>query len=166
MRKELEARFVTRWPTWFKISGDPRQTWMHYGFEICDGWFDIVWRLCEGLEPLVAEDELNTGDPFEVVRVKEKLGGLRFYTNKINDAMLQLMAAAEQQSLVTCDVCGQPGTILQGKGWIRTRCEAHPNVRPRLLEIDEDKHEDFSIANTDETHDDASSELKKHNPQG
>ena len=170
MRKELEQKFVERWPTWFKIGDDHRHTLMPYGFEFGDGWFDIVWRLCEGLEPLVAEDELNTGEPFKVFQVKEKFGGLTFYTNKYSfdkssDAILQLIAAAEQQSLVTCDVCGQPGTT-QGKGWIRTRCEEHPNVRATMQKMIEEMELLDSIANTDETHDDASFGLKKHNLQG
>jgi len=130
MRKELEQKFVERWPTWFEIGGDPRHTLMPYGFEFGDGWYDIVWQLCEGLEPFVTGATLNTGDaPFIVVQVKEKLGGLHFYTNKSNEAVLHLIAAAEQQSLVTCEICGQPGTT-QGKYWIRTRCEAHANVKP------------------------------------
>jgi hypothetical protein len=171
MRKELEARFVTRWPTWFKIG---RHTLMPDGFEFGDGWFDIVWRLCEGLEPLVAEDELNTADPFEVSQIKEKFGGLYFRTDKTrfdksHDAILHLIAAAEQQSLVTCDVCGQPGTT-QGKGWIRTRCEAHPNVRAKMPMSIEEMIEEInlldSIANSDEAHDDTSSGLKKPNQQG
>jgi len=44
------------------------------GFAHGDGWFDIVWRLCEDLEPLVAETENGTGRPFEVLQVKQKFG--------------------------------------------------------------------------------------------
>jgi hypothetical protein len=32
-----------------------------------DGWFDILWRLCVDLEPLVAEFEQETGSQFEVL---------------------------------------------------------------------------------------------------
>jgi hypothetical protein len=81
MRKELEQRLVERWPTWFNTRGDIRYTAMPRGFEHDDGWFDILWRLCEDLEPLVAEVEKQTGVPFEVLQVKEKFGGLRFYVN-------------------------------------------------------------------------------------
>jgi hypothetical protein len=51
------------------------------GFVHGVGWFEIVWRLCEDLEPLVVEAESATGQAFEVLQVKEKFGGLRFYAN-------------------------------------------------------------------------------------
>jgi hypothetical protein len=73
MRKELEQRLVERWPTWFNTGGDIRCTAMPRGFEHDDGWFDILWRLCEDLEPLVAQFEKETGLHFEVLQVKEKI---------------------------------------------------------------------------------------------
>jgi hypothetical protein len=45
---------------------------MPRGFEHDDGWFDILRRLCEDLEPLVA------GHEFKVLQVKEKFGGYVF----------------------------------------------------------------------------------------
>ena len=79
MRKELEQRLVERWPTWFNTGGDIRYTAMPWGFAHDDGWFDLLWRLCEDLEPLVAQLEQDSGQKFEVLQVKEKFGGLRFY---------------------------------------------------------------------------------------
>jgi hypothetical protein len=57
MRKELGQRLVERWPTWFNTGGDIRHTLMSRGLTHGDGWFDIVWRLCEDLESLVTEVE-------------------------------------------------------------------------------------------------------------
>jgi hypothetical protein len=74
MRKELEQKLVERWPNWFNINGDIRYTAMARGFAHDDGWFDILWRLCRDLEPLVAELEKQTGHPFEVLQIKEKFG--------------------------------------------------------------------------------------------
>jgi hypothetical protein len=65
MRGELEQKLVERWPSWFTVTGDQRETRMADGFAHGDGWFNIVWRLCEDLEPLVAEAEKATGHPFE-----------------------------------------------------------------------------------------------------
>jgi hypothetical protein len=42
---------------------------MSFGFCHGDGWFDILWRLCEDLEPLVAEFEA-AGHQFEVLLLK------------------------------------------------------------------------------------------------
>jgi hypothetical protein len=81
MREELEQRLFEHWPTWFNPKGDIRYTAMPWGFCNDDGWFDILWRLCEDLEPLVAEFEQSSGLQFEVLQVKEKFGGLRIYVN-------------------------------------------------------------------------------------
>jgi hypothetical protein len=98
---------------------------MPWGFEHDDGWFDILWRLCEDLEPLVAEFELAGGPKFEVLQVKEKFGGLRFYVNcRGHEAISQRIGIAADESFRTCEVCGQPGTPREG-GWIKTLCDKH-----------------------------------------
>ncbi len=81
MQAELERKLVERWPSWFHIDGDPRQTAMTRGFQHDDGWFGIVWQLCEDLEPLASAAEREIGVPFEALQVKEKFGTLRFYVN-------------------------------------------------------------------------------------
>jgi hypothetical protein len=124
MRKDLEQKLVERWPAWFHVNGDFRETAMPRGFTVRDGWFDIVWRLCEDLEPIVAEVELETGVPFEVCQVKEKFGGMKFYTNFHSDAISERIGVAALESRRTCEICGQPGTQPEGV-WIRTRCKEH-----------------------------------------
>jgi hypothetical protein len=122
MRKELEQRLVERWPTWFNTEGDIRCTAMARGFEHDDGWFDIVWRLCEDLEPLVAQFEQETGSQFEVLQVKEKFGGLRFYVNcRKVDAFRRRIGIAADESFRTCEVCGQPGKLREDAR-IKTLC--------------------------------------------
>jgi hypothetical protein len=127
MRKELEQKLVERWPTWFDVKGDVRHTLMSFGFCHGDGWFDILWRLCEDLEPLVAEFESAAGCPFEVLQVKEKFGGLRFYVNHANEAIHRRFGAAALESFRTCEVCGQPGKRREGS-WIKTLCDKHANA--------------------------------------
>jgi hypothetical protein len=121
MRKELEQQFATRWPAWFRdLYGDVTETCLHFGFQHRDGWFDLVWRLCEQIEKVVGE-----GTPFKVAQVKEKFGGLRFYFEGGNDAIGAIRAcvgAAAQESFHICEVCGQPGYLI---GHNRTRCDEH-----------------------------------------
>jgi hypothetical protein len=125
MQKELEQRPVERWPTWFNTGGDIKDTAMPRGFEHDDGWFDIVWRLCEDLEPLVVEFEKAGGPKFEVLQVKEKFGGLRFYVNcRRHEAISQRIGIAAQESFHTCEVCGQPGRLREDR-WIKTLCDEH-----------------------------------------
>lgn len=127
MRAELEQRLVERWPTWFNVKGDIRETSMSFGFQPGDGWFDLVWALCERLEAVVAVAETETGRSFHVLQVKEKFGGLRFYTNYSNDTISSLIEAAGIESIHTCEVCGGPGRR-RGTSWVETRCDEHANA--------------------------------------
>jgi hypothetical protein len=124
MREELERRLVERWPTWFNVEGDIRETSMPLGFAHGDGWFVLVWRLCERLEPTVAAAEAETAHLFQVLQVKEKFGCLRFYPNYTNDAISALIEAAEIESFHTCEVCGQP-VQRRGNSWLQTTCDEH-----------------------------------------
>lgn len=114
MRAELQQKLIDRWPTWFNVGGDTRHTMMHFGFEHGDGWFDLLWRLCESLEPIVAAAETKHCGQFEVLQVKEKFGGLRFHANFSNEAISTLIESAEVESFHTCEVCGLPGKQRSG----------------------------------------------------
>jgi hypothetical protein len=73
------------------------------------------------------EAEKAIGRPFEVLQVKEKFGGLRFYVNHRMDAILQRIEIGELESLRTCEVCGKPGKWREG-GCIRTVCDEHASL--------------------------------------
>lgn len=57
-------------------------------------------------------------------QVKEKFGGLRFYMTGVTDEINNLIEAAEELSLQTCEQCGQPGSNSAVNGWYRTTCES------------------------------------------
>jgi len=97
---------------------------MPFGFEHGDGWFDLVWRLFERLEPLVVAAEEKTEQPFQILQMKQKFGSLRVRSSFMNDEISALIDGAELESMRTCDVCGKPGTR-RGGGWIETRCDEH-----------------------------------------
>lgn len=84
----------------------------------------IVWRLCEELEPLVAQLEAETNQQFSVVRVREKRGGLRVYVNQGTDAICERIQAAEEESFLVCEICGEPGSRRNNR-WVRVRCPEH-----------------------------------------
>jgi hypothetical protein len=124
MRKELEQRLVDRWPTWFDTQGDIRHTLMSWGFTHDDGWFEMLWRLCEDLEPLVAAFEQESGLKFEILQVKEKFGELRIHVSEANDAIRQRIKTDQQEAFHTCEICSQAGELREGD-WIKTLCEEH-----------------------------------------
>jgi hypothetical protein len=119
MTKELELRLIERWPSWFNVTGDLRHTLMPLGFQHGDGWFDLVSRLCESLEPVVAEAEKKSGKPFEVLQVKEKFGTLRFRVSQHTDEIDERINSAQEESSRTCEICGQCGKLTN----LQTRCD-------------------------------------------
>jgi len=99
---------------WFNTEGDVRHTLMSFGFCHDDGWFDILWRLCQDLALLAAKLEETTGHEFEVLQVKQKMGGLRIRVNHEDDAIQRRLESAKQESFCACEVCGMPGKLREG----------------------------------------------------
>lgn len=95
---------------------------MGFGFEIGDGWFDLIERLCARLQALSE----HPGSPQVVaVQVKEKFGSLRFYVEEANGEQMAAIAAAERESKAICETCGTTGRPVVTGGYLMTRCEAH-----------------------------------------
>jgi hypothetical protein len=89
-----------------------------FDFSLPPGWTELVWELSQSLVPL----------GIEVVQVKSKFGGLRFYTDTLVDPdAAQLISEAESKSFHICEECGAPGET-QGvpRGLVTTRCGKHP----------------------------------------
>ena len=125
MRKELEQRIINRWPAWFDVEGNICATLMPRGFQHGDGWFDLVWKMCEDLEPLVPGREATSAAPFQVFEVKEKFGSLRVYVGRANKAIQRRIEEAGSESKRTCEICGKAGFQRNNGGWINTRCYDH-----------------------------------------
>ncbi len=84
------------------------------------GWYPLIVRL---------DAQLAALDPgYTVHQVKEKFGGLRFYTSSetepdVQEAMHALIDEAERASVRICEVCGSDGALSRSAGgWYRTLC--------------------------------------------
>jgi hypothetical protein len=106
----------------FNLGGDALTP---FRFQCSDGWFNILWGLCADLEPMVMEFESETGERFEVVQVKAKLGTLRFYVSHHTEAIDGRIGEAQEKSSRTCEVCGRPGKWLESGYSIRVVCDTH-----------------------------------------
>jgi hypothetical protein len=62
------------------------------------GWSSIVERL--------VDDLFTLGWDGDVLQVKEKFGGLRFYINAQTDEMQKRRWQANDESYLTCEECG------------------------------------------------------------
>ena len=119
MDDKIEKQFKERWPKWFGgLDASPMKSCLAFGFECSSGWRDLLWQLCEDIE------KLGPGDDFEVHQVKEKFGGLRFYTSGTTNEVSDRISQAESESYETCESCGTKENVTTGgKGWISTLCD-------------------------------------------
>jgi len=85
-----------------------------FGIECNSGWKCLIW-------PLMRRCKL---EGVTVLQVKEKFGGLRFYTGAASEGLSQAISDAEDLSYTICEVCGDPGRERSG-GWIKTLCDRH-----------------------------------------
>lgn len=85
-------------------------------FECMDGWFSIIYELSEKISKL---------DPECVaLQVKEKFGGLRFYTSPTTNEVNNLINEYGNKSYKICERCGtEDGVKQRGGGWIHNFCD-------------------------------------------
>lgn len=135
-KEEFDKYMCSTYPDLFRDRNKPMsETCMCWGFDVGNGWYDLLDNLCKELK----EIENLTGIEIIVDQVKEKLGGLRFYTTpfftnaKITDPEKQKMWCdiiygaidrVENRSYTICASCGEfySGQITVGH-WIYDICE-------------------------------------------
>ena len=86
------------------------------------GWHDILKRLINDL--------LELGWDGHVLQVKEKFGALTFYIGAVDmgansKAIFARIESAENESLRTCEKCGEPGELREDRSWLKTLCDKH-----------------------------------------
>lgn len=95
------------------------------------GWWPLIKSLLGDLKAMgFSKDNL------QITQVKEKFGGLRFYTfgngvtvsTDMATAMFNRIYDAEKQSGVTCEQCGEIGALREGR-WLKTLCDTHAEGR-------------------------------------
>ena len=98
------------------------------GFDPPYGWLDLVVNL---------HKKLLDNPEYRIVQVKEKFGGLRFYTEGITPEQRPLVRAAEKESLAVCQGCGSREDVqMRNHGWVATMCadcdyDAHTSATAR-----------------------------------
>ncbi len=85
--------------------------------EIGDGWLPIVQKL--------HQDLLKIAPGYEVCQIKEKFGGLRYYTTPICDEGQKLIDEAEKACTKICEFCASTDEVeTKGPNWLKTFCKA------------------------------------------
>ena len=91
---------------------------MAFGFDCDKGWFPMLDELCKQIQ------ETKPPKNFEVVQVKEKLAGLRFYTHNSTEKINCLIRGYELRSGITCEICGKTtGELRKREFWLKTLCQ-------------------------------------------
>lgn len=91
-----------------------------FGVECEKGWYSL-------LQPVVDYiDNYNKDKPKDewiyIIQIKEKYGTLRFYTNFVTPELDELISKAENESELTCEMCGTKKHIGSTLGWLITIC--------------------------------------------
>lgn len=112
-----------------------------YHFECHAGWFDILNGLLGDLEKIASGSKPD----LRIGQIKEKFGALRVYISGAAEwvdggAVLtevgHCIANAVKASKRTCEFCGEPGELRDGR-WLRTACELHYyKEQVRFLEME------------------------------
>jgi hypothetical protein len=85
------------------------------------GWADIIDRLDQVLSAIAPD--------YQILQVKEKFGGLRFYVdsrldgsdaNQRSELLYAAIRAAEHVAWQTCEETGRPGVLMVRNHWLRT----------------------------------------------
>lgn len=126
MRKELDEQLCREFPNLYRQRNmSMRDTCLCWGFEVGDGWLNLLYDLSQKLEAEILKIPEEERECYSACQVKEKYARLAFYMTCSTDAMDKLIAAAEEQSVNTCETCGQPGELRSDTGWFYTSCEEH-----------------------------------------
>jgi hypothetical protein len=93
----------------------PTENLMCFGFEVQDGWFNLIYELSSKLSKI---------DPnCRSMQVKEKFGGLRFYVNGESKEGSEIIFDYQDRSFHICEFCGDNKTAKpRGGRWIKTLC--------------------------------------------
>ena len=102
--------------------------------EIGEGWYSIVQPLFDYIHKYNAgkkkyseftkeDEEKGLSPQIEVIQVKEKFGGLRFYTSYTTKELNALIDEAEEKASKTCERCGKKGKLRCRRGWYATLCD-------------------------------------------
>lgn len=95
-------------------------------FECGPGWFKLIDEMATEIQ---AHIDASGCEQVKAIQFKEKFGEVRFYFVGGDDTCHEIARKAEQQSLITCDLCGEPGKLSNTGGWLSVRCETHTGMK-------------------------------------
>lgn len=91
------------------------------GFHPPAGWLDLIVEI---------DDHLREVNPdYRIVQIKEKFGGLRYYTEGLTGEQRLYVRLMDERSFGICQNCGSTENVDQRRhGWLATLCDACNHV--------------------------------------
>lgn len=112
----IRQELINKYPKIF--DGSAHRT----NISVPDAWISLVDSMCQEIQ-----DYCDNNDIEQVIceQMKEKFGGLRFYTNSASDEIYNIISKYENKSRKICQECGcEDCKVYNTKGsWIRFICE-------------------------------------------
>jgi len=132
MDTTLQQKLYITFPEFFESVKSEEKDSPHtpqylFGIECEDGWYDLLYKLFFDLEQTMISQELKQLDPVEypqIIQIKEKFGGLRFYVDSAIDEQYKLINKVEKQSYHICEKCGKKGKLRNIYDWYWTLCKS------------------------------------------
>lgn len=130
MKAELQDKLYADYPSIFiQKDLDMTQTAMCWGISCGDGWYDLIDELCANIQNHVENFNRNKPEKDHIIcqatQVKEKFGGLCFYTYGGDEYIDGMISFAESMSYHICTECGQRSEKNESnRGWIYTLCNS------------------------------------------
>lgn len=102
MKEDLEAILFDKFDHLFRERTLPAtESSMHWGIQCGDGWFNLIHDLCVEIQRISPDAK--------IIQVKQKVGALVVRVDSYNEAIDQLVEEARNNSLRTCEICGDSG---------------------------------------------------------
>lgn len=86
------------------------------------GWASLIEELFSFMEQRKVD--------CKIIQVKEKWGGLRVYTDGLDETLDEKIQELEKRSFTICEVSGAPGKLRNCNGWYRTLSDVHGKDYP------------------------------------
>lgn len=138
MKQELDEKLVKTFPKIFRDRyASVNDTCMAWGFTCDDGWYWLIYNLCDALQ---WDIDHNRRPQVVASQVKEKFGTLRFYVGSATEEQFATIHFAEFLSGSLCELCGSTRQVKQTKGgWIKTLCDKCMKAEQEKWESTESK---------------------------
>ena len=92
-----------------------------FGVECGPGWNELIAPLFDYIQKY--NEGKDEEEQIVITQIKEKFGGLRFYTNFVTDELDKMIDKAEEESYNVCETCGTRKDVGETiDGWYETIC--------------------------------------------